>query len=104
MYLLKKTIKEFVNNPGETAKEVKDNFEKLKEYSASPSEINSWVNSYPEIAKVLSRISNNERFLIYFEFYMPGSSARADLIIIGKNKEKKRVAIIIELKQWDAKI
>jgi hypothetical protein len=101
MYIIKKSLQEFVNDPKGTADQVEKNFSNIIGYSASDSEINSWKNSYPKIANVLSKINNKDKFLVYFEFFMPGSSARADLIIIGMNKDNKRVAIIIELKQWD---
>lgn len=101
MYLLKKNISEFINDPDKAANEVETNFKINHGYSASVAEINSWKKSYPEISQVLSKIPNNKDFLIYFEFDMPGCSTRADLVIIGLDEDRRRVAIIIELKQWD---
>ena len=66
--------------------------------SPADSLINSWKESLTALCGVLKDPSFNQlQFLI--ELQMPVGAERADVLIIGGDKNKKRV-LVIELKQW----
>ncbi len=66
----------------------------------SRSEINSWHASLYRMYIVLNHISIPDDSGIAIEYRIPTSSRRIDFIISGYN-EGKRVAIVVELKQWE---
>ena len=59
----------------------------------------SWNNSLPEVKKILIDHKNDYRKVLC-EFNIPTSKKRIDFIILGKNKNNKPSAWILELKQW----
>ncbi len=65
----------------------------------SGSEINSWKNSLKALAKILDE-ETFKNLYIFLEYKMPSCSRRADVLLLGLDKEEKPLAIIIELKQW----
>ena len=68
--------------------------------SPSPSEIASWQNSLEKISLVINEptIPNNSGVAI--EFNIPQTAKRIDFIITGKDEQKRKTAVIVELKQW----
>ena len=101
-YLKRMKVHDFISLAGEVCEDLKENFKKVHRHEAGPSEINSWKNSLPELAKVLQKTSDAvKECSIYFEYNMPGCSSRADVFIAGLDTKGNRAGIVIELKQWD---
>ena len=75
-------------------------FEKLGIPKESLSEYNSWKNSLPRMANILSdpRISGETEVAI--EFQIPLTSRRVDFMVAGCNDASDNV-VVIELKQWE---
>ncbi|ADI00159.1 DUF2075 domain-containing protein [Salisediminibacterium selenitireducens] len=76
---------------------------KVKEkisHSVSESEIRSWTNSLPEMARVIrdAELENNTHVLL--EYKLPSSEKRIDFLVTGQNQAGEDHAVIIELKQW----
>ncbi|KPA91577.1 hypothetical protein PF66_01860 [Pseudomonas asplenii] len=65
----------------------------------SESEIRSWRNSLPELAKLLQQQQPPLRGHILIEYPMPIGSERADCILVGESEAGPEI-IVIELKQW----
>jgi hypothetical protein len=61
---------------------------------------NAWRGMMKFLREVFSKINKNAYFAM--EYRLPFSNERIDLILFGKNDEKKNVAIIFELKGWKA--
>ena len=61
----------------------------------------SWMNSLPQVAKLLKESKNDFRKVL-IEFNIPTSKKRIDFIILGKNKDNKPSAWLLELKQWSS--
>jgi hypothetical protein len=66
----------------------------------SLSELNSWENSLPQMAKVLRDADLKEDTRILLEYKLPSTEKRIDFIIAGRDRKGKKNAAIIELKQW----
>lgn len=64
-------------------------------------EMNSWGNSLPEVAKLL-KTSDNDFRRVLIEYNIPTSRNRIDFIILGKDKNNKPSAWVVELKQWSS--
>lgn len=62
-------------------------------------EMNSWGNSLPEVAKLI-KTSDNDFRKVLIEYNIPTSRNRIDFIILGKDKNNKPSAWVVELKQW----
>lgn len=76
-----------------------DSYEK-KLGKVKESELNSWKNSLMFMYQVLEDegIPNNTGLAL--EYQIPYSRKRIDIILTGIDKNSKKTAIIIELKQW----
>ncbi|QNK64837.1 DUF2075 domain-containing protein [Pedobacter sp. PAMC26386] len=74
----------------------------LKQFGYKPSinEVRSWRNSLFRLSDVLERANLTDQGIMV-EYKLPLSGKRIDVIICGKDKEQKRNAVIIELKQWE---
>ncbi len=70
-------------------------------HSTGKSEIRSWHNSMMYMDKIISDPEIPDDVGIAIEYKIPQTSKRIDFIITGTNQDKRRVAILIELKQWD---
>jgi len=69
-------------------------------HSTSPQEQDSWQNSMQFMKNILDDPGIPEDSGVAIEYKIPQTSKRIDFILSGKSEEKKRTAIIIELKQW----
>jgi len=67
-------------------------------YMASPSEAASWAASLIAVTEALGESAIQS--YVFLELQMPLSSARCDLLLIGRNRAGQAVALIVELKQW----
>jgi hypothetical protein len=69
--------------------------------SVSSSEENSWERSLPVLARVFERAGSSlSEMQILVEVPLPGTSSRADVVILGQNGNDGRSAVVLELKQW----
>ncbi|MFD1030187.1 DNA/RNA helicase domain-containing protein [Metaplanococcus flavidus] len=69
-------------------------------HSVSPSEIRSWTNSLPQMAKILRDADLKEGTHVLLEYKLPSTEKRIDFLITGEDSEGKQNAVIVELKQW----
>src|SRR5579862_4008931 len=81
--------------------DLKKQFKLVHGVSVEGPELNSWKNSLPALAEVLSKTSQAVmNSMVYIEYGMPSSSCRADVLLAGIDPAGRRAAIIFELKQW----
>lgn len=66
----------------------------------SGSELRSWENSLPQMAKVLRDADLKEDTHVLLEYKLPSSEKRIDFFVVGEDEKGKKNALIIELKQW----
>ncbi len=66
------------------------------------SQVESWHNSMEYMFKVLLDVKIPDDAGIAIEFKIPMTSKRVDFIITGFDKQDRKSAVIIELKQWQA--
>jgi len=66
----------------------------------SASELRSWENSLPQMAKVLRDADLKKDTHVLLEYKLPSSQKRIDFIVAGQDERGKNNAVIIELKQW----
>ena len=103
MYLKRLSIAEFVASADHLWADVGEQFPRVFGIRPGPSEIQSWKNSYPALARVLSKLpASAQECVIFLEFGMPSSSTRADVLIAGITQTGQRAAVVVELKQWSA--
>lgn len=67
----------------------------------SPNEVQSWKNSMMHMYKVVDTNDIPDEAAIAIEYQIPLTSKRIDFIISGLDKEYKKNAVIVELKQWE---
>jgi DUF2075 family protein len=78
------------------------NYKLKTQRSVGKSEISSWKNSLENVYRVLVDPLIPAETGIAVEFNIPQSSKRMDLVLSGWNAERRRTAVIIELKQWES--
>ncbi len=66
----------------------------------SGSELRSWENSLPQMAKVVRDADLKEDTHVLLEYKLPSSEKRIDFLVAGEDEQGKKNAVIIELKQW----
>jgi uncharacterized protein len=66
----------------------------------SGSELRSWENSLPQMAKVIRDADIKEDTHVLLEYKLPSSEKRIDFLVAGQDDQGKKNAVIIELKQW----
>lgn len=69
--------------------------------SVSKSEQRSWQNSLMYMNNVMASDGIPAEAGVAIEYKIPRTNKRIDFLISGKNEGKQKVAIIIELKQWE---
>jgi hypothetical protein len=102
MRLYAATSKQFIQDTvmNQIADKLKSEFFNYFRYNPPPSEINSWRNSLRAVSQVFQYADLLDHGVI-LEYQLPVSSKRLDCLICGKDQNKKKQAVIIELKQWD---
>lgn len=102
MIVYTSTKKEFISQINDLAIEdiILKKFEDVLKRTTSKSEIESWKDSLPYMAQVLSDDSIPDDAGILIEYMIPQSSFRVDFIITGLNNENKENVVIVELKRW----
>jgi DUF2075 family protein len=102
MLLYQGTSKEFVieTTKNEIVDRLEESFKRQMGYGPSVAERRSWQNSLRAMALVVG-MSGLKNHGVGIEYQLPGSSKRLDFIISGLSVDKKKEAVIIELKQWE---
>ena len=85
---------------GQVEQQILTSFVRETGHTTGKSEINSWRKSMPYMSNVINDSSIPDDAGIAIEYKIPQSSKRIDFIITGTNSEDKKVAVIVELKQW----
>ena len=75
-------------------------FQKVLRRKASPSEVTAWKNSLVYMDRALAHRAVPENAGVAIEFLIPGMSNRIDFVLTGLNSARRKVAVIVELKQW----
>lgn len=75
-------------------------FQKVLRRKASPSEVTAWKNSLGYMDRALAHRAVPENAGVAIEFLIPGMSNRIDFVLTGLNSAHRKVAVIVELKQW----
>jgi len=96
------TSKEFVIETTKNAivDRLEETFKRQMGYGPSVAEKRSWQNSLRAMALVVG-MSGLKNHGVGIEYQLPGSSKRLDFMISGLSVDKKKEAVIIELKQWE---
>ena len=102
MLLYQGTSKEFVSETTKNAivDMLVSSFKKQMGYGPSEPERRSWQNSLRAMALVVSE-SGLKNHGVGIEYQLPGSSKRLDFMITGLSVDKRKEAVIVELKQWE---
>jgi DNA replication protein DnaC len=102
MLLYQGTSDEFVSETTKNAivDKLEGSFKRQMGYNPSEPERRSWQNSLRAMALVVS-VSGLKKHGVGIEYQLPGSSKRLDFMITGLSVDKKKEAVIIELKQWE---
>lgn len=104
MYLKRMGVESFIDRASVLWEELPEDFKRVYGYRPTESEIQSWKQSLPELGRVLATVSDASKTCeIFIEYGMPGNSCRSDVILVGRDAHGYRAAVIIELKQWDAR-
>lgn len=64
-------------------------------------EYESWVFDSRHLYSVLKQSAVPDDVDLFFEFTIPGSKRRVDVILIGRDKENVPLVFMIEMKLWD---
>jgi DUF2075 family protein len=68
--------------------------------SVGSSEFSSWQNSLPYMDRVLDDPEIPSETGVAIEFNIPQTGKRIDMILTGTREDGQRIAVIVELKQW----
>ncbi|MDX1770971.1 MAG: DUF2075 domain-containing protein, partial [Planococcaceae bacterium] len=77
-----------------------NNIQEKMNRSVSPSELLSWTNSLPQMAKILRDAKLKEDTHVLLEYKLPSTEKRIDFLITGEDIKGNQNAVIVELKQW----
>lgn len=102
MIVYASTKKEFVREvmTNQIEKTILSSFVREMGHSTGKSEIASWRNSMMYMNNIISDPEIPEDAGIAIEYKIPQTSKRIDFILTGLNDEKRKTAVLIELKQW----
>ncbi|MDO8639374.1 MAG: DUF2075 domain-containing protein [bacterium] len=85
---------------GQVEQQILTSFVRELGHSTGKSEINSWRKSMPYMSNVINDVNIPDDAGIAIEYKIPQTSKRIDFIITGTNSDNRKVAVIVELKQW----
>lgn len=103
MFAMRLTVGEFIDGASSLWKDMQGGYKAAFGCRAGESEVNSWRNSYPALAEVLAAAPAVRVCQIFLEYGMPSSFCRADALIAGLDAKGYRSAVVVELKQWEAR-
>lgn len=94
--------KGFLNDvlSGQVEQQILTSFVREMGHTTGKGEVNSWRKSMPYMSNIINDSSIPDDAGIAIEYKIPNTSKRIDFIITGANSENKKVAVIVELKQW----
>lgn len=103
MIIYNETSSKFINHVLEQRIEsvLLEKVQEKMNHSVSPSEIRSWTNSLPQMAKILRDADLTEGTHVLLEYKLPSTEKRIDFLITGEDSQGKQNAVIVELKQWN---
>ncbi|OGY35583.1 MAG: AAA family ATPase [Candidatus Andersenbacteria bacterium RIFCSPHIGHO2_12_FULL_45_11b] len=87
---------------GQVEKQILTSFVRELGHSTGKSELASWRNSMPYMSNVVNDPAIPDDAGIAIEYKIPRTSKRIDFIISGMNENNRGVAVLVELKQWQA--
>lgn len=96
----KRTFQNDVVN-GRIAREIDSLFRQMGIGRESIQEFNSWKNSLPQMAVIMSDERIDKDVKIAIEYQIPLTSKRVDFMVGGNDGERDNI-VIIELKQWES--
>jgi DUF2075 family protein/SOS-response transcriptional repressor LexA len=82
--------------------EIHRRFRETFGHRTSDSEVRAWKNSLGYMDRVLAHTAIPEDCGVAVEFRIPGTASRIDFVLTGLASDKRKVALIVELKQWDS--
>lgn len=85
---------------GNVENQILTSFVREMGHSTGKREINSWRNSMPYMSNVINDSEIPDDAGIAIEYKIPQTAKRIDFIITGANSENRKIAVIVELKQW----
>jgi len=102
------SINGFINDfSGETGKQefvetLSSSFKKLTREVVNYNQKNAWSGLFEPVMNLFKQLKEKGlgEISCLFEYFLPFSDERIDLILLGKNIENKPLALIIELKGW----
>jgi hypothetical protein len=102
MYLYSSSSAEFIRDATRDviAGILRQRFIERFRYTPPSSEVRSWQNSLARMAGVLRDADLTDHGVVV-ELQLPLSSKRLDCMITGHDREQRKSAVIVELKQWD---
>ena len=63
-----------------------------------PEEKAAWRGALPKLRRALEDV--DDKLILAFEYKLPFSSERIDMVLIGRSPENRPEAVIVELKGW----
>lgn len=99
-----KSVDEFITTTTESVKAIPDELrneigDEIRKDNMDK-EYDSWVNSYPELSKVLQKAKMPNGLQIILEYNFRRTPFRCDALIAGQKNGRDKL-LIIELKQWE---
>lgn len=85
---------------GQVEQQILTSFVRELGHTTGKNEVNSWRKSMPYMSNVINDSNIPDDAGVAIEYKIPQTSKRIDFIITGTNSENRKVAVIIELKQW----
>ena len=98
-YALGLTVSEFLEKSDDVIFcDLKKGFSEITGENMNNEQASAWKGAIPKLKKALKDLDKN--ILMVFEYMLPMSSERIDLVLIGNSNDSKPTAIILELKGW----
>jgi len=98
-YALVLTVSEFLQkSDNDIFRDLEKSFSALTGEKMNTQQAFAWKEAIPELKNVLKDLDKN--IPMVFEYMLPMSSERIDLVLIGNSTYGKPTAIILELKGW----
>ena len=85
--------------PNRTVEKILDSPQGALGKSVGESEVAAWRNTLPYMDRVLDDPDTPDDNGVAIEFNIPQTGKRIDMILTGTNHDRRRTAVIVELKQ-----
>jgi len=102
MIVYQSTKRGFLNDvlAGDVEKQILTSFVRELGHSTGRSELESWRRSMPYMSIVINDNGIPDDTGVAIEYKIPQTSKRIDFILTGLDSDNKKIAVLIELKQW----